>query len=179
VGGLHAPTALLQSGIIGQLSTPAITLPAGTLAPAATATVAGPVAAFASADVFAGTTLNSNLVFKSGMDTAQPQAGDLGGSFVSLSASLTGGQDENAAAEGDLPGPAPHSSRTADKAKETTSINWGNDLDAVQHLASGPSNGSQEWLDDFLNHLGQDETQWNPNASMRVRPTSLTISGAG
>jgi len=62
-----------------------------------------------------------------------------------------------------------------DKAKETTSINWGNDLDSVQHLAAGPSNGSQEWLDDFLNHLGQDETQWNPNASMRVRPMSLNI----
>jgi len=30
--------------------------------------------------------------------------------------------------------------------------------------------GSQDWVDDFLNHLGQDAAQWNPNASIRIRP---------
>jgi hypothetical protein len=35
----------------------------------------------------------------------------------------------------------------------------------------GSSNASQDWLDDFLNHLGQNETQRNPNAGIRVRPT--------
>jgi hypothetical protein len=70
-----------------------------------------------------------------------------------------------------------HSSRLAGGEKQATSINWDNDLGAVEHLASGPSNGSQEWLDDFLNHLGQEKSQWNPNASIRVRPMSVSVPG--
>jgi len=38
------------------------------------------------------------------------------------------------------------------------------------------SGGSPDWLDDFLNHLGQDEALWNPNAGIRVRPTIAGIN---
>jgi hypothetical protein len=105
------------------------------------------------------------------------QSDDLGKSFVSLSASLSGSTAAGAAATQDEQANAEHhSSRITDGTKETK-INWDNGIDAVDHLASGPSNGSQEWLDDFLNHLGQDQSQWNPNAGLRVRPMSVSVAG--
>jgi hypothetical protein len=47
----------------------------------------------------------------------------------------------------------------------------------LEHLASTPSTDSQDWLDDFLNHLGQNETRWNPNAGIRVRPAPANVAG--
>jgi hypothetical protein len=105
------------------------------------------------------------------------ESDDLGKSFVSLAESLTGGPTTGVATTQDEPsGAEHHSSRIVDGTRETK-INWDNGLDAVDHLASGPSNGSQEWLDDFLNHLGQDQSQWNPNAGIRVRPMSVSVAG--
>jgi hypothetical protein len=116
---------------------------------------------------------------RQGVKTAQSEggdlAGDLGKSFVSLSASLTGGLP----ASDEPQTPARHSSRLVDSARETASINWDNGLDAVEHLTSGPANGPQEWLDDFLNHVGQGQAQWNPNAGIRVRPMSISVAGHG
>ena len=47
-------------------------------------------------------------------------------------------------------------------------IAWDSSLDV------GPAGASQDWLDDFVNHLGQNEAVWNPNAAIRVRPTMAT-----
>jgi hypothetical protein len=41
--------------------------------------------------------------------------------------------------------------------------------------SSKDSHDSQDWVDDFLNHLGQNATQRNPNAGISVRPT---VAGA-
>jgi len=46
----------------------------------------------------------------------------------------------------------------------------------VDSLDGGVAGNSKDWLDDFLNHLGQDETLWNPNAGIRVRPSSATAA---
>jgi hypothetical protein len=62
-----------------------------------------------------------------------------------------------------------HSSHKLDEPSAPV-INWDDNLGDPQ-VSSGSSNG-KDWLDDFLNHLGQDESQRNPNAALRVRPGS-------
>jgi Ca2+-binding RTX toxin-like protein len=96
------------------------------------------------------------------------RGGDLGGSFVSLAAGLGGGTSASNAVADDAPA-APHSSHHASQAP---AIKWDNTLDDVANLSAGPATGSQEWLDDFLNHMGQSQTQWNPNAGIRIRPAN-------
>jgi hypothetical protein len=49
-------------------------------------------------------------------------------------------------------------------------INWDNTIDGLGNSSSAPAAGSPEWLDDFLNHLGQSQAQRNPNAGIRLRP---------
>ncbi|UVO40540.1 hypothetical protein KUL72_23840 [Bradyrhizobium arachidis] len=176
-----ASAAVLQSVVAVQA------VPQMTLIPLAqaTTTIAPPLPAIAKADEPSGITLISNILLSPIASTSQNgvrkdvgMTDDPGKSFVSLSASLTGGAPKGSTVpQEDVSSPQQHSSRNINGAKETTSINWQNNLDAVEHLASGPSNGSQEWLDDFLNHVGQNETQWNPNASLRVRPLSINNAG--
>jgi hypothetical protein len=56
-------------------------------------------------------------------------------------------------------------------AGEAAVIDWGSaGLGTSNQL--GSSDESQDWLDDFLNHLGQNQTQRNPNAGISVRPTA-------
>jgi hypothetical protein len=48
-------------------------------------------------------------------------------------------------------------------------IDWNrNRAGIMEKIAS--SSGTRDWQDDFLNHLGKDGLQRNPNASLRVRP---------
>jgi len=173
---------VLQSTPAAQVTPQMKLIPLGPV----TNTIAPPVPAVAKADEPSGITLISNILLSPIASASQNgeihksvgTAEDLGKSFVALSASLTGGNPKSSTAQqDDLSSPEHHSSRNINSAKETTSINWQNSLDAVEHLASGPSNGSQEWLDDFLNHVGQDKAQWNPNASLRVRPLSINNAG--
>jgi RTX calcium-binding nonapeptide repeat (4 copies) len=115
-------------------------------------------------------------------------SGDLRGSFVSvgqsLTADLTGAPTSRSAPAPVLPQTDPpaaeyRSSRLPDSANGAPTINWDSRTDASDHLASGPSGQSQDWLDDFLNHLGTNETQRNPNAGIRVRPTPPAVHTAG
>ncbi|MGY3658239.1 hypothetical protein [Bradyrhizobium sp. USDA 376] len=177
-----ASAAVLQSAAAAQAAPQMTLIP---LAPATT-TIAPPLPAVAKADEPSGITLISNILLSpiaSASQNAEVRKSvgaseDPGKSFVSLSASLTGGVPKSSTvSQDDLSTPEHHSSRIINSAKETTSINWRNSLDDVEHLASGPSNGSQEWLDDFLNHVGQNKAQWNPNAGLRVRPLSMNLQG--
>jgi hypothetical protein len=102
----------------------------------------------------------------------------VGGSFVSLTGGKASGHPV-AAADVDAPPPERHSSRPSDRGDAAPIINWDNRIDAVGEVARGPSAGSQEWLDDFLNHLGQNESQRNPNAGLRVHPTPPAVHVAG
>jgi hypothetical protein len=94
--------------------------------------------------------------------------GDLGGSFVSLS----GGEASASSPAADDDSPASRRSSHIAAAGETPSIKWDNTLNDVASLSSGPAAGSQQWLDDFLNHVGQSQTKWNPNAGIRIRPAN-------
>ena len=98
-------------------------------------------------------------------------SGNLAGSFVTLGS----GAPVNAPPAGeDAAGAGQQGSRANPSATPNGAgaavIAWNAERNAaVDGLASGTS---QDWLDDFLNHLGQNETQWNPNAGIRVRPTA-------
>ena len=112
--------------------------------------------------------------------------GDLGGSFVGLGLPLGWSSDAATAPAAAPPSSEPaadapaawhHSSivnaagtRSAGK---SAVIAWdGGQISALDgSLATGSSGASQDWLDDFINHLGQNEAVWNPNAGIRVRPT--------
>jgi hypothetical protein len=48
-------------------------------------------------------------------------------------------------------------------------IDWNRNRSSfMEKIAS--SNGTRDWQNDFLNHLGKDGLQRNPNAGLRVRP---------
>ena len=114
-----------------------------------------------------------------------PFGANLGGSFVGLdllAGPATGiGKDllgtgttlppdgDEAAAKGHH-GSSAKPAGTTD-AGEAAVIAWYSDGASVLGGDGGRSGGSQDWLDDFLNHLGQNESLWNPNAGIRVRPT--------
>jgi hypothetical protein len=127
----------------------------------------------------AGITPPPNIVLGDGA-ASQPtsntvRSDDLGGSAgAAASRPVAAAQADTSAAERP-------SSRPSNPASEPPSMNFDNRIDALDRLASGSSAGSQDWLNDFLNHLGQSETQRNPigqsetqrnpNAGIRVRPT--------
>ena len=106
------------------------------------------------------------------------------GSFVTIGSPLTANLGGNLSQSSTVPrfaaGPEPsaaeHHTRplktpgARPDAGEAPTIDWGSArVGALDRL--GSSNASQDWLDDFLNHLGQNETQRNPNAGIRVHPT--------
>jgi hypothetical protein len=99
-------------------------------------------------------------------------------SFVSLGASLsvnlgeTNGKSQAAAGVDEASAAEHRSARASDATKAAPAIKWNGDADTSDRLSSGPADSSPAWLDDFLNHLGQNETQRNPNAGLRVRPVS-------
>jgi hypothetical protein len=107
---------------------------------------------------------------------ASPQAASntsrdssIGGSFVNIG--LSGSGAASVAIPEDA-SPAGSHGRLPNAAAGTAPIiDWGTDrAGAWKGLASG-SDQSQDWLDDFLNHLGRSEVQRNPNAGIRVRPS--------
>jgi hypothetical protein len=106
-------------------------------------------------------------------------ADDFKGAFVSLGEPLAGPDAGPAApaappASDDLPPAPPHHSDPRLPPSEnpgTATIAWDNGgVGRFDAFGSDLAGGSQNWLNDFLNHLGQDEAQWNPNAGLRVRP---------
>jgi hypothetical protein len=127
-----------------------------------------------SASSLPGSLPASSIVLPS--NTATP------GSFVGIDAPLT------ASLGGDLsgstpvlpfvagadPSPTEHHSRALNTpaarpdVSEAPRINWGSTrVDAFDGV--GSSSDSQDWADDFLNHLGQNAAQRNPNAGIRVQ----------
>jgi hypothetical protein len=113
----------------------------------------------------AAITLPSNLVLGTAPAqqpaTSPVQNGHLGGLSTPLTAG-TAGESKTAAP----PAEQPVAQRSS--SLPSPNINWDNRIDTK--LASGSSASSQIWLDDFLNHLGQNESQRNPNAALRIKP---------
>jgi hypothetical protein len=105
---------------------------------------------------------------------------NLGGSFVTLDPLTATGPTLPPAGE-ETPS-AGHQGSSAkptgvDNSGGSAVIAWDSDGNSVLNGDSALSGGSQDWLDDFLNHRGQNETLWNPNAGIRVRP-SATVTAA-
>ena len=102
----------------------------------------------------------------------QPPGGD---SFVSATAG-TASAAAAAGASSDQPAAQAEKASFSTKDSSAPTINWDKPIDVTAYqtsaLASTPA-----WVDDFLNHLGQTETQRNPNAAIRVRPTSAGVTG--
>jgi uncharacterized repeat protein (TIGR01451 family) len=108
------------------------------------------------------------------------------GSFVNIDPSLTANLGDNLSgpstvppfATGPEPSPAEHHSRPANTsgarpgAGEALTIDWSGTGALDQLDSSKDSHDSQDWVEDFLNHLGQNATQRNPNAGISVRPTA-------
>jgi hypothetical protein len=98
-----------------------------------------------------------------------------GGSFVSLAAGAPGAGSA-AGSSTDQPAAQTQSSKSSGKTSPAPTINWDTQIDVTGSLASSTVT-SPTWVDDFLNHLGQSETQRNPNAAIKVRPTSAGVAG--
>ena len=155
-----------------------ITVPAGSNAPQGNG-LDPQVASPAAASGLSRAAPVSNFVLPSAV-TQPPTPG----SFVTIGSPLTANLGGNLSQSSTVPrfaaGPEPsaaeHHSRplktpgARPDAGEAPTIDWGSArVGALDRL--GSSNASQDWLDDFLNHLGQNETQRNPNAGIRVHPT--------
>jgi hypothetical protein len=107
------------------------------------------------------------------------------GSFVTLGSALTTDLGGNLSGPSAIPAyvpasepsPVDHSSKLLNTSEarpdagEATVIDWGSEgLGTLNQL--GSSEEPQDWLNDFVNHLGQNQTQRNPNAGISVRPTA-------
>jgi hypothetical protein len=123
---------------------------------------------------------------------AAPRDSYLGGSFIALgplpSVAMDLGNDWSTSPGVTLPSslatpetdPAPlrhsHSSTPAPSAKPA--IAWDGDGSSLFNGAqTGDAGQPQDWLQDFLNHLGQEESRWNPNAGLRLRPAGTKSAG--
>jgi len=95
--------------------------------------------------------------------------------FVSLAAGAPGAGSA-AGSSTDQPAAQTQSSKSSGKTSPAPTINWDTQIDVTGSLASSTVT-SPTWVDDFLNHLGQSETQRNPNAAIKVRPTSAGVAG--
>src|SRR5262249_30391375 len=102
------------------------------------------------------------------------------GSFVTLGSPLTAklggdfsGSGISVAAPQNDDQPEAQRSRPSGvvAAGKVPAIDWDSDRGgALDQLTS--SQDSRDWLDDFLNHLGQNAGQRNPNAGIRVQPST-------
>jgi hypothetical protein len=114
-----------------------------------------------------------------------------GGNFVDFGAPL--GWSSNAAAApaapslppadiADVPAAGPDSPRVvapaAPNAGKAAVIAWNTDhIVGLDSFDAGSPGRSGDWLNDFVNHLGQSEDVWNPNAVIRVWPTTPSAPG--
>jgi hypothetical protein len=194
VATTNAPSGagLVGVGDIPGLSNGVPTAAAGDpplIVPMASNALASTVSALVNAPVL-GTVFGSTAPQQS----ASEHGGDLGGSFVNLESSLT--QSPNLGGVLQAPGIAlPFAvaqidlSMTGYQARSSSApaaqpnagqaaiIDWGsNRISALDQLGTVSSKETSDWLDDFLNHLGQTELQRNPNAGIRVRPASTSAS---
>jgi hypothetical protein len=177
--GRSANASAVPLALVGALP---ITVPAGSNPPQGNGLdpqVASPAASPPVASGLPGAAPVSSSVLPSAV-TQPPTPG----SFVTIGSPLTANLGGNLSGSSAVPrfaaGPEPsaaeHHSRplktpgARPDAGEAPTIDWGSArVGALDRL--GSSNASQDWLDDFLNHLGQNETQRNPNAGIRVHPT--------
>jgi hypothetical protein len=105
---------------------------------------------------------------------SQPASNSTAGSFVNLEPSGTGaGQGTIQVQTSDDAAPigGSHSLPSNTAAGDAPMMLRGNERSAWSNLASA-TDESQDWLNDFLNHLGRSEAQRNPNAGLRIRPSS-------
>lgn len=51
-------------------------------------------------------------------------------------------------------------------------INWDAGVNKSLGRFDTAADDSPDWLDGFLNHLGQDQSVWNPNAGIRIQLTN-------
>jgi len=105
-----------------------------------------------------------------------PARTDPVGSFVSLVPSAD-------PAEGPSSDQTPvverHSPRTPAENGVKPTIKWDQHLDEAGPVSTALAGDSPEWLEDFLNHLGQSQAQRNPNAGMRIRPAAASTAPHG
>jgi hypothetical protein len=107
-------------------------------------------------------------------DAAGALPDDPAGSFQPFTAADSGAAAPPVA-DADVPPAAPHHSdprpATTQKPGAVAKIAWnGKGIDSLRQLGADPARGSRDWLNDFLNHLGQEQALWDPNAGLRVRP---------
>jgi hypothetical protein len=105
-------------------------------------------------------------------NTAIPTGGD---SFVSVTAGTASAASATAASN-DQPAAQAETSKSTAKGSSAPIIDLNKPIDVMAYQTSALSS-TPAWVDDFLNHLGQTETQRNPNAAIRVRPTSAGVAG--
>jgi len=105
-------------------------------------------------------------------NTAIPTGGD---SFVSVTAGTASAASATAASN-DQPAAQAETSKSTTKGSSAPIIDLNKPIDVMAYQTSALSS-TPAWVDDFLNHLGQTETQRNPNAAIRVRPTSAGVAG--
>jgi hypothetical protein len=129
----------------------------------------------------------SDIVVKPTIAGLLLRSGDLIGSFVELNMSL-GWSDDIAAEQSGAPSAPIEDPATAQSEWSTApapsshasakpQIAWdGDQTGAVKSVDREGAGPSQEWLDDFLNNLGQNGSANNPNAGIRIRPNA---AGAG
>jgi hypothetical protein len=105
----------------------------------------------------------------------QPQPINLGGSRADLG--LAPGWSVNGTGGLPISAPLPDDEAPLNGSHSSNGpvISWNSDgVASLEGLASHSTGTSQEWLDDFLNHLGNGATS-NPNAGIRVLPTQARM----
>jgi hypothetical protein len=188
-GAQPVGTARGASATLYQAAGSTIGGPAVTLGPSANALPSITAGGLLAATSPAGNPPQGIVAGPNAVRSAQNSArgGDLGGSFVGLGLSLgwsSAAATAPVAAPPEPPAGAPaagsHSSSVnaagTQNAGKAAVIAWNSDnISALAgSLDTGGSGASQDWLGDFINHLGQNEAVWNPNAGIRVRPTIAT-----
>jgi hypothetical protein len=180
---------LTQPAFAGDLrfTQPALNPPNGSVVPGSASTL-GLAPAFPSNPQIASLIANAPVV--SGLSGATPVASTTltGQSFVTPVSVLTADLGGNLSGPSEIPPfvAASEPSQVANHSRllstsgarpdagEATVIDWGSEgLGTFNQL--GSSDESRDWLDDFLNHVGQNQTQRNPNAGISVRPTAAGV----
>ncbi|HLF11268.1 MAG TPA: hypothetical protein VJA26_08635, partial [Gammaproteobacteria bacterium] len=122
---------------------------------------------------------------------ASERSANLGGSFINLGSPLSPSLNPASIVPGSataLRSVAPEIGLSLAESQQRSSsapasmpnnpiIDWESSrISALDQLNTASSKATSDWLDDFLNHLGQTELQRNPNAAIRVRPASASAS---
>ena len=181
----NGPAGAVQT--LGTLGLPVGLVASVTGFPSAVGVVA--VVAPSAATPFRGAP-TSDIILSVPITPPAANPGGVGGSLITLGAALDW---TDAALDWTGEGPAPavtppaasddapaagHHGSSAKPAAAAPTIAWDSQrVGDVDGFGGGVAGAAQDWLDDFVNHLGQNETTWNPNAGIRVRPNA-PVSGS-